>query len=525
MPRIRELGLPLGSKINSTFVYNTHPGYNTYINRWRFLSNSYVGGFDYYLGKHLEPFYFESTADYEKRLRMVALDNHVKSVVGIYNSFLYRRPIYRNWGNIKGDTSLEAFIKDADLDGRSYEAFLRDVSSHAMVYGHTWVVVDKPDVITNTRAEELAQDIRPYVSIFTPENVLDWEYERDINGLQMLSYLKVREEIIRNRQYIREYTPETITVYEVNQDHPDTANIISEIPNQLGKIPAVCIYAERSNIRGVGISAIGDIADIQNTIYQEHSEIVQLEQLTNHPSLVKTASTEASAGAGAIIQIPDDITDATKPYLLQPNGQSISSLLDSIKHKIESIDRAACLGGIRSVESRRLSGIGLQTEFQLLSAKLSSFAAGMELAEEQIMRLWCLYQDTVWDGEITYPRSFSIQDKANDIAMLKLAKESNPTNPVLLKVIDDRMLETIVDDPEELEELMEEYDAQKSEVEEVEEDEEMEHPVTTEGDREAHIREMIMEGYTDQEMLDKHPEMNQEDIIRAKANLLNDPNG
>jgi len=269
----------------------------------------------------------------------------------------------------------------------------------------------------------------------------------------------------------------------------------------------------------VGISAVGDIADIQRSIYEEHSEIIELTKLTNHPSLVKTAGTEASAGAGAIIQIPDDITDATKPYLLQPNGQNISSLLESMRHKIESVDRAAALGGIRSVESRRLSGIGLQTEFQLLSAKLSSFAANMELAEEQIMRCWCMYQDTTWNGEIAYPRSFSIQDKANDIAMLKLAKESNPTNPVLLKEIDKRMLEIIVDDPEEFKELYVE-----SPLSEDDEDD-MEHPVTNEANREAHIREMIMEGYTDQEILEKHPEISQEEIVRTKANLLNDPNG
>ena len=446
---------------------------------------------------------------------MAALEPHVRSVVGIYNSFLYRRPIYRDWGNVKNDPSLESFLKDADLDGRSYEAFLRDVSTHAMVYGHTWVIVDKPNVLTQTRAEELAQEIRPYVSIFTPENVLDWEYKRLANGLYSLDYLKVREEIVGNKQYIREYTPETISVYEVTEEDPNAANLVSEVPNELGRIPATCVYAERSNIRGVGISAVGDIADLQRAILEEHSEIVELTKLTNHPSLVKTAGTEASAGAGAIIQIPDDITDATKPYLLQPNGQNIQSLLDSIRHKVEAIDKSAALGGIRSVESRRLSGIGLQTEFQLLSAKLSSFAASMELAEEQIMRCWCMYQDTVWDGEIEYPRSFSIQDKANDIAMLKLAKESAPTDPVLLREIDRRMLEVIVDNPEELEELTRSVDVADG----------MEHPVTTEENREAHIREMIMEGYTDQQILDKHPEISQEDIVRTKANLLNDPNG
>ena len=44
----------------------------------------------------------------------------------------------------------------------------------ASVYGHVWVMLDKPKSTAGTKAEELAQDIRPYVTMFTPENVLDW---------------------------------------------------------------------------------------------------------------------------------------------------------------------------------------------------------------------------------------------------------------------------------------------------------------------------------------------------------------
>ena len=60
------------------------------------------------------------------------------------------------------------------------------------------MVLDKPKVTTNTRAEELEQDIRPYLSIVTPENVLDWNYKREINGKYSLDYLKVREEVDKN---------------------------------------------------------------------------------------------------------------------------------------------------------------------------------------------------------------------------------------------------------------------------------------------------------------------------------------
>jgi predicted DNA-binding protein YlxM (UPF0122 family) len=411
-----------------------------------FLSDSYVGGYEYFLGKYLEPYNYESRSDYEKRLRQIGLDNHVKSVVNIYNSFLLRKEVKRNYGSIETDPQLPYFLEDTDLDGRNFTAFMRDVSAHAMVYGNVWVIVDKPTTEAYTRADELNQGIRPYLSLFTPENVLDWKYERQPNGYYQLTYLKVKEEVVNRTQYVREYTPTEISVYKITGDDRKGKYEYS-IQNQLGQIPAVCVYNQRSNIRGIGVSAVGDIADVQKEIFEFSSEIEQIIRLTNHPSLVKTADVEAAAGAGAIIQMPQGMDPNLKPYLLQPNGSSIESVLNAIQKKVDSIDRMASLGGIRSIESRRMSGIGLQTEFQLLNAKLSDLAMNLEFAEEQIWRLFARYQGKVWDGEIEYSRTFSVQDKNNDIAMLKMAKDSNIENPAIKAEIDRMIYEVIKGEP------------------------------------------------------------------------------
>jgi len=428
------------------YILSSHPAFKRYLNRWVFLNDSYVGGYEYFLGKYLEPYNYESRADYEKRLRQIGLDNHVKSVVSIYNSFLLRKEVKREFGSIATDPQLPYFLQDTDLDGRNFTAFMRDVSAHAMVYGNVWVIVDKPTTEAYTRADELQQGIRPYLSLFTPENVLDWKYERQPNGYYQLTYLKVKEEVVDRTQYVREYTPTEIHVYKITGDDRK-GKYEYTIQNQLGQIPAVCVYNQRSNIRGIGVSAVADIADVQKEIFEFSSEIEQIIRLTNHPSLVKTADVEAAAGAGAIIQMPQNMDPNLKPYLLQPNGSSIESVLNAIQKKVDSIDRMASLGGIRSIESRRMSGIGLQTEFQLLNAKLSDLAMNLEFAEEQIWRLWSRYQGQVWNGMIEYSRTFSVQDKANDIAMLKMAKDSNIENPAIKAEIDKMIYEIIKGEP------------------------------------------------------------------------------
>ena len=428
------------------YILASHSAFKRYLNRWVFLNDSYVGGYEYFLGKYLEPYNYESRSDYEKRLRQIGLDNHVKSVVSIYNSFLLRKEVKRDFGSIETDPQLPYFLEDTDLDGRNFTAFMRDVSAYAMVYGNVWVIVDKPTTEAYTRADELNQGIRPYLSLFTPENVLDWKYERQPNGYYQLTYLKVKEEVVDRTQYVREYTPTEISVYKITGDDRK-GKYEYTIQNQLGQIPAVCVYNQRSNIRGIGVSAVGDIADVQKEIFEFSSEIEQIIRLTNHPSLVKTADVEAAAGAGAIIQMPQGMDPNLKPYLLQPNGSSIESVLNAIQKKVDSIDRMASLGGIRSIESRRMSGIGLQTEFQLLNAKLSDLAMNLEFAEEQIWRLFARYQGKVWDGEIEYSRTFSVQDKNNDIAMLKMAKDSNIENPAIKAEIDKMIYEVIKGEP------------------------------------------------------------------------------
>jgi hypothetical protein len=516
---------------NKNDMQQGHPEWSLNITRWRFLINSYLGGQDFKDGKYLQGYMMESEGDYESRVENTPLDNHVKAIVAIYNSFLFRKPPKRTFGSIANDPSLESFLNDADLEGRTFNSLMRDISTYASVYGNVWCVLDKPQTTAYTRAEELNQGIRPYLSIYTPENVIDWEYARASNGAYYLTYLKVLESASMRKQVYRVYKEDVIEIISFDAGDDNSKPTVETIPNTLGIIPAVCVYAQRSPSRGIGVSDIGDVADMQRGIYNELSEGEQLLRLTNHPSLVKTSSTQASAGAGSIIQMPEDLQPELKPFLLQPNGSSLDGLLNSMKHKIESIDRMAHMGGIRSIETRRLSGVALATEFQLLNAKLAERADGLELAEEQIWRIFARWQNAVWNGSVDYPDSFNIQDRYNDMNMLKLAKDASPRSDVLHEEIERQMLRILVEDDTRYKELETEIDIETVNGEAVPAEvattnvasTEGEHPSlanSTQEEKISHIQGMIMEGYADDEILALHPEISQEDIVAAKTDLL-----
>ena len=211
-------------------------------------------------------------------------------------------------------------------------------------------------------------------------------------------------------------------------------------------------------MRGIGVSDLTDVVDLQKGIYNELSEIEQIIRLSNHPSLVKTKDTDAGAGAGSIIEIPDNLDANLKPYILQPNGSNLDGVLKSINHKVEAINRLTHVGTIRATAERVQSGIALRTEFELLNARLSEKSKLMELAEEQIWRLFALWQETVFDGEIEYPSTFDIRDWATDLELLQSAKASNIKSATFAKEIDKQIAKTVIDDDTVLEQINSEID-------------------------------------------------------------------
>ena len=438
---------------------DTHKDYKEAVTNFEYFIRSYNGGYEYTLGQYLNRYNLDLDNEFNQRLANTPCDNHCRNIIQIYSSFLFRVKPSRNFGSMAEEPSLESFLKDADLEGNSFNNVIKQAQNYASIYGHCFMILDKPSVQTRTRADELNQDIRPYVSIVTPENALDWNFKREVNGKYYLDYLKIREEVDKDGgTYFRMWYPDRIdTIYQKDNEEP---SLIDTAENQIGKIPAVILYNSKSHKRGIGISDLTDIADLQKAIYNEYSEIEQLIRLTNHPSLVKTPSVNASAGAGAVIEMPEEIEPNLKPYLLQPSGANLNSIMESIKHKVEAINRIAHTGAIRTTKQQVSSGIALQTEFELLNARLSEKADNLEIAEEQLFRLYAQFQNVEFDGEINYPDSFNIKDYAIDLQFFSMAKAMNIQSPTFNKEVDKEIIRSVLDDDEKLNQAFDEVDGQ-----------------------------------------------------------------
>ena len=424
-------------------LMSTHPIYEKMIGRWIYLLNSFMGGDKYRKAGYLTRYSYESEIDYEERLRQTPIDNHCKAIVSIYNAFLFRNGVEREMASIENDPALTPFMKDADLDGRNLNNFMKDVSTYSSIFGHCWIVVAKPNSNARTRAEELSQEIRPYLNLITPLNVLDWKWERAPSGYHYLTYIKyVEDSEYKGHKVIKEWTEEEIITTITDDEKEEIAEVITE-PNGLGVIPAIPVYTQRSPYRGIGVSDIEDISDHQRKIFNELSEIEQAIRVNGHPSLVKTPDVEANAGAGAIVQMPNELDPGLKPYMLTVETNT-DSIYNSIQQSVDAIDRMANTGAVRAKSTRTLSGVAMEVEFSMLSARLSEKADNLELAEEHMWRIWAQYQGKSWDGEIYYPDSFNIRDIDREYEQLAKAKNT-ASNSKIHRVIDERIL-TLMDE-------------------------------------------------------------------------------
>ena len=249
-------------------AYETHKDYKENVNLWEYFIRSYNGGYDYTIGQYLNRYNLELDNEYNQRLGNTPCDNHCKNIIQIYSSFLFRVKASRDFGSMAEEPSLESFLKDADLEGNNFNSVMKQAQNYAAIYGHVFMILDKPAIQTRTRAEELNQEIRPYISIVTPEKVLDWNFKREVNGKYYLDYLKVREEVDKDGgTYFRLWFPDRIETIYSKDDRSDPTTI-DTVDNLIGKIPAVILYNSKSHKRGIGQSDLQDIADLQKKYIQ-----------------------------------------------------------------------------------------------------------------------------------------------------------------------------------------------------------------------------------------------------------------
>lgn len=404
----------------------THENYELFKAEWSFYIRSYFGGKFYRDGNYLLQHPFESQTNYNRRKETAYFYNYCQPIVDILNGHLYKKGPQRRYGSLSPNavpprlpsTLFDSFWWDCDFEGSSFDQFMRDAQRLASVYGRVSIIVDKPALLVETQAQAKDLDIRPYLSLITPENLLDWTYVRLPNGRPVFDSIKIFESMTRDKKggNIKTYRMWKRDSWELWQ-----INGVGEVTqldggiNPLGEIPLVNFYNKKSYLKMIGLSDIKDIVDINKNIYYLCSDAKEIIENTAFPMLAVPRgmfnSEEAAIGPKNILEFEPDQPNG-KPEWLEPPHSSLTEIREWVQQDANEIARVAMLGGIRNIETsvQPWSGVSIESQSQQLFAALVEKSNNAEQAELDILRLWCKWEGIEFEGDIVYPKDFSVRD-------------------------------------------------------------------------------------------------------------------
>lgn len=442
-------------KAEETNLRNTNYLFDKYYEEWRFLNAAYEGVRALIAYGALYKHERESAANYTRRMAAAYGFSYSKSVVDIFNSYLFKKEFPKELPEkLTKDDQWSEFQKDCDLEGDGFDEFFVDEQRNASILGHVGLLVDKPNTETFNRKEEKDAGVYPYVVAYKPMAILDWKYERDETGRRVLTYLKVLDEDDRYRIWTQKeweiwklQTAQSASATGSNQNVKEISQVgeqktkaettgkattavkVDSGENELGEIPWVWLYNQKSNIdKEIGVSDIVDVSRIDASIIRNLSQIEEVIDYAAFPMMRKPmpesgpgAETKDEVGPTAVLEFDPEHPESKPDWLDASVEGPVKAILDVISTKIGEIYRSSNIGGMAATEISKSakSGVALKTEFQLLNSKLVKKGKNVAKAKAKVTEYWLKWQDE-WDkygDDVIYDHvtSFEVQDLATDL--------------------------------------------------------------------------------------------------------------
>jgi hypothetical protein len=364
---------------------------------------------------------------YGEKLSNTPLYNYVKLIVAEYNSILFRNPPQRT---LPQTPETAEFIQDVDGEGQSLNEFMGLVDMYTTIFGVCHVGCYKP----------IGSDI-PKWKIHMPTDVTNWSYRYDVDGNLKLSSIVIKVDDSDDHVVYRHITEDTMETIWVGADDDFSAPVEDPLledmgngsyrivqENELGYIPVKTIYQSTKVYNNVGTTIIGDVAQIQRSIYGDMAEIYSAIAFGSHPTLVVDETTDQlndgqiGAEPGSVIRVQSSLTgDQNYTYeFVAPQLDAITQIRELVDSKINKLTQISM---IRSEDIIRTATSGEQIE--VFDDKLSSLirrkATNLENAEYGLWKIWMDWLNMAMpeDFRISYSRHYNKRALSHEIAEIE----------------------------------------------------------------------------------------------------------
>lgn len=360
------------------------------------------------------------------------------------------------------DARLEAFCDDVDLEGTHLNTFMDRVARQILGYGTTRLFMNMRAVSApiESRADELALDIRPYLILYGPLSVIDWDVD-PYGGLLMVRIKETswaRDVAPRYHSQVTRFITYTVGGFEfvefTERDGKQEVTDRGGGETTVGAVPMIVRHWKRQRDM-VGVSYLRYSARADVGKFRAESDLAYDTYVHAHPTLKAKVERELAAiGIGSNTYLKLDPTSGEDVEYLQPPTSAFEALLRVIDDKRASVYRHAGIDplGVISAGSSafQASGVARAWSFGTSEARiLTRLADILEDVERQIFSLALSYLEgdgkQRFEGEIQYPDEFDLSATQTllDEAQQIVATINSPT---LLRTLHKRIAASKVGD-------------------------------------------------------------------------------
>jgi Domain of unknown function (DUF4055) len=327
---------------------NTHKDYDGYATKWLRCRSACAGQAAVHAGgkEFLPMLTGQTVASYDNyKLRATYFNAAGRTLDGLVG-MVFRKPI-----EITAPAGLQDIIDDIDLAGTPLEGLAMHVMNDVIAAGRIGLLVEYPQVSAqpNSAAVASALNLRPYVSTYAAESILNWKLKRVNNAMQpvMIKLMETFETKINEYEYKCEpqiralllidgkYQQEIYRKVGEKKEWVLVETIVPLMNNQ--PIPFIPFWAfgGKQNTLDLQQPPIEPLCDLNLAHYRVSADYENGCHITGVPTPILAGFTlgenetiNLGAGGGYATQEPN-----AKWGFLEFTGQGLGALLENLKLK------------------------------------------------------------------------------------------------------------------------------------------------------------------------------------------------
>ncbi len=457
------------SKQLAELIKRRHPEYEKMSDHWSFLNATYIGGREWFKD-NIYRYHKEGPTEYEDRVERAYRFNHTREVVHLVHKYLFKELISR-----PDDVPKEVsdFWDCATLDHESVNELMRQADILSSVSGRIWVVCDSTaDGETVTVSDEKHNDSRPYAYIITPEQMLDFAYDKQGNLLWCLIAETARddqdplESTGKTSVQYRLWTQEDWYLIAEVKGRGKKYEIVDQGNHDLGLVPAFPIDCfNTSSNKYTSPALIDDIAYLDRAVanYLSNLDAIIQDQTFSQLAIPVQGLMPGDDDHKKVLDMGTnriftfDGEGGAKPFYMSPDPKQAHVILSTVSKIINEIYSSVGVAAERTKEDNsqgidNSSGVAKAYDFQRVHSLLVNKAESLQKAEAKLMQLVL-----AWQGKETplhecnyakYPESFDVRGLSEEFAIaeqLALLQAPESLRQEQMKLLIDKIFPVLED--------------------------------------------------------------------------------